>query len=152
MTETEVTKITQDLAIEFEAFDELYAKVENSFSITFTNNDDEDIDKKLTLTYSSGEPSNGFQITQFMLSLKPGESVTRKFSHAPYRVGKEYLVVNDEIDNVIAFKEVTIVDYKEPRLTIISAKFNNVHKTMKHEEDMYKLLKIKHLSVNFHPS
>ena len=59
MTETEVTKITQDLAIEFEAFNELYAKVENSFSITFTNNDDEDIDKKLTLTYSSGEPSKG---------------------------------------------------------------------------------------------
>lgn len=45
--------------------------------------------------------------------------------------------MNDEIDNVIAFKEITIVDYKEPRLTIISADFNNVDKTMKHEEGFH---------------
>ena len=72
-----------------------------------------------------------------MLSLKPGESVTRKFSYSPYTPQKEYLAVIDENNNVIAFKEVTIVDYKEPRLTIISADFNNVDKTMKHEQGFH---------------
>lgn len=137
VTETEVTEITQDLTIEFGAIDELYAKVENSFSITFTNNSDEDIDQKLIISNSSEKTSIGGQIAEIMISLKPGESMTRKFSYEPYTPKNEYLVVTNEFYKVIAFKEVTIVDYKEPRLTIISAEFNNVHKTMKHEEGFH---------------
>ena len=137
VTETEVTEITQDLTVEFGAIDELYAKVENSFSITFTNNSDEDIDQKLIISNSSKKTSIGGQIAEVMISLKPGESMTRKFSYEPYTPKNEYLVVTNEFYKVIAFKEITIVDYKEPRLTIISAEFNNVDKTMKHEQGFH---------------
>lgn len=137
VTETEVTEITQDLTIEFGVIDELYAKTENSFSITFTNNSDEDIDQKLIISNSSEKTSIGGQIAEVMISLKPGESMTRKFSYEPYTPKNEYLVVTNEFYKVIAFKEITIVDYKEPRLTIISAEFNNVDKTMKHEQGFH---------------
>lgn len=38
------------------------------------------------------------------------------------------------MDKTIASKEMNVVDYIEPRITIISAQFNNIDKTMKHEE------------------
>lgn len=137
VTETEVTEITQDLTVEFEAIDELYAEVENTFSITFTNYGNEDIDQKLIISNSSEKTSIGWHIAEIMISLKPGESMTRKFSYEPYTPKTEYLVVGNEFNKVIAFKKIKISEYKEPRLTIISAKFNNVDKTMKHEEGFH---------------
>lgn len=133
VTDTDASRIDQDIDIRFNVPDKVYAKTDNVFSITFTNNDNEDIDHYLKVNLGP-DPIYAYEnISSFRISLRPGESVTKTMTCSPYEKDRKYITVRDEMDKTIASKEMNVVDYIEPRITIISAQFNNIDKTMKHE-------------------